>query len=714
MTHRWPYIIWMLVFGCFALSLNIDTVYAQTEDDAPAILVADEVFITRESVLIAEGNVEAFRGDIRLRASRITFDRASGQLTIEGPIRIDQGGTITILADAAEMDKGLQNGILTGARMVLEQQLQLAAVQMTRVGGRYTQLDKTSVTSCHICENGNPPLWQIRANRVIHDQLEHQLYFEDAQLRFLDVPIFYWPRLRLPDPALKRADGFLIPSWRTTTQLGTGVRVPYFFTLGDHADLTLAPYISPHTRTLDIRYRHKFKRGSYEFTGAVTRDDLIPDENRGYLFGEGLFHFNHDFDLSFDIQATSDNAYLIDYGLPDFDRLKSEVALTRIKRNSAFRTSLIHFKSLRDSENNATQPTVVVDARYQHRFHPVSLGGELRLDMEAHGHYRSSDLDILGRDVERATIEVTWLRDWVFTSGLRADFRIGAAIDTFNILQDSSYPGRTTRTTPSTSLRVSYPMTRVEASGATHFLEPVLQIGWTDVNGGASPDDESRFVEFDQGNLMSLSRFPAYDRRENGPTLVYGLNWSRFASSGWEASATFGQVIRKTADPAFSSSSGLSGTTSDILLAGQLKLDKGLSVTARTLLDNAFSFSKAEFRGNWTGKRTNVSGTYLWLQPDLAEGRPKQVAEVWFDGSYAVTPYWTASAIVRYDIADARATTAGIGFVYQNECIEVDLSVRRRYTSSTSVEPTTDFGFTIALRGFSVAGVTEKHRRSCS
>jgi LPS-assembly protein len=209
--------------------------------EQPAVLVADQLFITPDRRLIAQGNVEAFQGDVRLQAQKITFEQSSGQLQIEGPIRIDQGGEITILANAAEMDRTLSDGLLTGARMVFQQQLQLASLQMTRVGGRYTQLYKTSVTSCHVCEDGKPPLWQIRAERVIHDQVEQQLYFENAQVRILDVPECYFPAVRRPDPTLNRTSGCLVPSTRTTSNLGTGVKVPYFFTLGESRDLTLAP-----------------------------------------------------------------------------------------------------------------------------------------------------------------------------------------------------------------------------------------------------------------------------------------------------------------------------------------------------------------------------------------------------------------------------------------------------------------------------------------
>lgn len=679
----------------------------------PAILVADNVYITPDRQLVAEGNVEVFHDDVRLRARRISFERDSGQLSILGPIRIEQAGAVTILADAAEMDSELQNGLLTGARMVLDQQLQLAALQMTRVSGRYTQLYKTAVTSCHVCEDGRPPLWQIRATKVIHDQQERQLYFEDAQFRVLDVPIAYLPRFRLPDPTLERAKGFLIPSVRTTSQLGTGLRLPYFIPFGDSRDLTLAPYVSSRTRTLDFRYRQAFKAGRVTFEGAYTRDDLIPGTSRGYLFGLGQFDLPRDFKLRFEIEAVSDNAYVADYGLPDVDRLRSEIALFRVRRDSAFQADIIHFRSLRD-EDSTTQPLLVGDVFFERRFFPAAVGGEFRLNFEAHGHERSSSQDQLGRDVMRTTADIDWRRSWIGATGLRADWRMGISADVFRINQDSRYPDTILRNTPRTALTLRYPMRRTLANGATHYLEPMAQFGWSNVNGEDPPNDESTFVEFDQGNLVSLSRFPAPDRREDGATLVYGLNWSRHAPDGWQAWATVGQVFRKTADPSFTNTSGLSGTSSAILVAGQYKNDTGLSLTGRGLIDGSLSLSKAEFRGNWYTPRVSLAGTYLWLGTDPAEGRGKPLSELWFDGDYNINPSWTASANLRYDISDDRATRAGVGLIYRNECVTVDISLRRRYTSSTSVEPSTDFGFTIALRGFAVEGGTEKYRKACS
>lgn len=686
---------------------------AVAQETLPATLVADSVFVTPDRQLVAEGNVEAFQGETRLRAKRITFDRETGTLSIEGPIRIDDGGEIVILASAAEIDSDLQNGLLTGARMVLDQQLQMAALQMNRVSGRYTQLFKTSVTSCHVCEDGRPPLWQIRARKVIHDQAERQLYFEDAQFRILDVPVMYLPRFRLPDPTLERGRGFLIPSLRTTSQLGTGIRLPYFIPLGDSRDITLAPYVSSRTRTLDYRYRQAFRNGRINFEGAYTRDDIQPGDSRGYLFGYGVFDLPRDFDLKFELALVSDDAYLSEYDLPDLDRLRSEIALTRVRRDSAFQIDLIHYQSLREDDDETT-PSRFADVFYQRRYFPNAIGGELNLTFEGHGHERVSDVDIDGRDVLRATAGIDWRRTWIAGNGLRTDWQMGVTGDIFKVYQDSDYPDDIIRTTPTAALTLSYPMSKSVGNGVTHYLAPVVQLGWSDVHGADPPNDESRFVEFDQGNLLSLSRFPAPDRREDGAALVYGLNWSRYAPSGWQAWATIGQVFRKTANDSFTDTSGLSGTSSSILVAGQFQHDNGLLLTGRGLIDNSLSMDKAEFRGSWSNERLDLASTYLWLGADLEEDRESPLSEVWFDGTYDINRSWSAGASLRYDLSDQRATRAGLGVVYRNECVTVDLSLSRDYTSTSSIEPTTDFGFSISLRGFAVESGTEKYRRSCS
>jgi LPS-assembly protein len=708
----------LIVISLFVLPLR-----AIAQEQKAALLVADQLYITRERELVASGNVEAFQNGIRLQATAIRYNQNTGALSIEGPLVLTEGEDTIILANAAELDSGLRNGILTGARLVLNQQLQLAALQIDRIDGRYNQLYKTAVTSCRVCDDGTPPLWQIRAKRVIHDEIEQQLYFDEAQFRIGNMPVFWLPRLRLPGPKVERASGFLVPSIRSTSSLGVGLKIPYFIKLSEKRDLTVTPYLSSSTTTLELKYRQSYRNGRIQFDAAITRDDLRPSETRGYLFATGLFALPHDFVLNFAIQSVSDDGYLDTYGYSDADRLRSELTVSRARRDEYIRGSFYNFKTLRDDEDNDTLPTLVLDGEYERRFFPKALGGEIRTSLTAHSHFRTSDVsfdsddddDIVdGRDVIRLGGEVDWLRSYFLRSGLRIDTTLGAEFNAFEIMEDDTYTDDPSEFNTHATVTLRYPLAKTTRAGIGHVLEPVVQLGWTDGERLDIPNEESTRVEFDQGNLLSLSRFPRSDRRERGVTAAVGLGWSRFNPQGWDAQLSVGQVFRQDLDTDFSTTSGLNELSSDMLIAGQLNSGKGIILTGRGLFEDDFTLSKAELRGDYAFKRGNFGGSYVWLQEDADEDRDTEVSEFSLDGNYDINQFWTASAEWRYDIASDQASTAGLGLRYENECVTLDLEVTRSYTSSTSVEPSTDFGFNIGLRGFSADTGTERYVRSCS
>lgn len=685
----------------------------QGEATEPALLIADQILVTRERDLIASGNVEAYHGTTRLRATEVRYNRETGALTIEGTIVLEDADGVTVLAQAAELDTNLRAGLLLGAQMVLDQRLQLSAVQVQRVNERYSQLYRTTATSCRVCEDGRPPLWQIRASRVIHDRAERQLYFEDAQFRIRNVPVFYLPRLRLPDPTVERASGFLIPSLINTSEFGTSVLVPYFFTLGDHRDLTVSPYISNRTRTLNLRYRQAFRKGRIEFEGAVSRDDQRPGATRGYLFGSGSFSLPRDFGLSYGVNLVSDRSYLQNYDITDADRLASAVNVSRTRRSEYISGSFINYESLRNDEVNDFLPTVVGDGIYRARYFPAFVGGEVQMVANGHLHYRTSDLDIDGRDVSRFNLDADWIRSWTF-SGLRSEAAVGGAVDIFNIVQDSSFPQTQSQVSPRGSLTFRYPLSKTAQNGASLLLEPLLQLGWVGGDQLGIPNEESTDVEFDAGNLLSLSRFPAPDRRERGTTMAYGVNWSRFDPNGWDVGVTVGQVLRSEADPSFAESSGLSGTSSDILFAGKVDTGSGITLSGRTLLADGLDFTKAELRGSYSRNRLSLSGTYLWLTEETGTATiPLDVSEFAIAGAYGVNRQWYATFDWRYDLEADRASELGAGLAYTNECVTTRFSFDRTFNSSSSLEPSTTFSVTIGVRGFSAHKGTETYTRSC-
>jgi LPS-assembly protein len=695
------------------------------------VLVADTVYVTGADRLVAQGQVEALQGDVRIRANRIEYDGIRDKVTVTGPIYIEQGEIVRVLADYAELDTKFQDALLKSARVVLDQQLQMATAQMSRVDGRYNVLHKATVSSCRVCDDGEPPLWQIRAKRVVHDQEERQIYFSHAQFRVLDVPVFYFPQLRLPDPTLKRASGFLIPEFHQNSKLGFGVKVPYFLMLGPHRDLTLTPYIGGNTKTLEYRYRQAFRNGGIEFNGALSDDSIHPDQPRYYLFADGFFHLRNDYKLSFDLKYASDDAYLVDYDYSDFDRLNSNVTLERARRDEYTRFAVLHVQSLRTGEDNNTIPTIMSVAETERRFFPERLGGEARLNLEFRSHQRQStlpvdgpDLDPIsglvfperlvdGRDVQRATASLGWRRNWTMSNGLRTGLTSELVFDGIKTSQDTVLEGTEAQLTPSFAAHMRYPMARVSASGVTEVLEPVAQIGWSGGDPLLVANDESTRVEFDEGNLLSLSRFPANDRRERGATAAVGVNWSRFDPNGWQARFSLGQVYHKTVHADFTQSSGLAGTRSDLLVAGQVTTQNGLSLMARGLFDWSGGLSKASARLGWNNSKLWLDASVVWLESDIAEDRANRLSEWVIDSRYRIHRNWTAVADWRYDVASSQSAEAGLGLEYRNECVKIGLSISRNFTTSATVQPSTDIGLTVALLGFSARSADKSFNRTC-
>ena len=122
----------------------------------------------------------------------------------------------------------------------------MAATRADRSSGNYTVFENGVYTACAPCKDDpkKPPLWQVKAARIIHNQTEKMLYFEDARLEFFGVPMAYLPYFSTPDPTVKRKTGFLMPSYTSTTGYGFGVDTPFYWALAPDYDMTITPRIT--------------------------------------------------------------------------------------------------------------------------------------------------------------------------------------------------------------------------------------------------------------------------------------------------------------------------------------------------------------------------------------------------------------------------------------------------------------------------------------
>ena len=705
-----------LFLSVIFLALSSVTISAQQLTN----LIADQIEINSDGVLVASGSVTVWQGDTKITANKISYEGTINSLEITGPIRLTDGTGTVILADQAALSQDLSQGLIKSARIILNKQVQIAAAQISRVNSRYTQAYKVAATSCYVCA-GKTPLWQIRAQRIVHDKLEKQLHFDNAQLRIMDLPVLFFPYLRLPDPSLKRASGFLVPQLTTSTTLGTAIRTPYFFKLGDHKDFTLTPILSSRTNTLGFRYREAFQTGKLSLEGAVSRDNLSTDQNRGYLFGTANYELDQDYKLDVQVQTVSDPSYFYEYDVAKIDRLETKISFNRTKRyeNSELRFSNYH--SLRDSDSNATQPTLVAEGIYQQRIVPSSIGGVLDLESSFLASYRYSDIDsdgdsdgyVDGYDTARLSLVANWKRNYSFQNGSIVDVESQVETSQYVVRQHKNVDPNITRISTAAAVGLRWPLSRRLKDGGMQRIEPHVQLVGMNSHSEKIPNQDSTRVEFDEGNLYRLNRGPGSDQIETGSRINIGVSgYNRYKTKtkiGWEV----GRVYRGNGFEKFSKASGLSGSVSDWLVAGAIETPSGIELVARALLKDLGYIKKAEARMAWKNPTHKIAATYVGLSADTLEGRATPLSSLALNWRYRFAPDWQSASDFQFNATNGKLSKLNFGLKYANECVDVNFSASRHFSTSTTFSNKTEFGLSVELSGFSSGVRKAPKSRQC-
>lgn len=663
---------------------------------ALATLVADRIEVTAQGRLEASGNVEVFHDGTRLSAAAILYDPASDRLTIAGPIYIVTPAGDVLAATRAELDPQLENGILRGARLVLDERLQLAANRIDRVDGRLSQLSRVVATSCSVCGD-RAPLWEIRAARVVHDQQARQLHFEHATLRIRGLPVLWLPWMRLPDPSLDRGFGQMVPELRMSSNLGAGIAAPVFIPLGESRDLRLTPYVSAMTRTLEARFRHALLAGRYRIEGAVSDDDLGPQGLRGYVAASGNLRLGPGTRLSFDGIVASDRAYLADYDISDRDRLPSRLSFHRVRADSLLMADLTLWQSLRTGESSASLPPLVAGAMLERR-RPLGPGMlTLTAETLAFARFAPGTGDD-ARDLWRLGAGADWRAASVTPGGLVIEGEAGLQLQWRHVGDDPAWADRLTTIRPRAGVTMRFPLLRATASGHVDVIEPALTLGWAPAWGDAVPPEDAARRAIDAGNILSLQRGAGEDRAPAGASAAALVSWSR-SGAGGQAQLAFGAMVDELRpEPR-------------LLLSGGADLDSGFRLMGRALFDGSLGLAESETIIDWNTRRFDLSARHLWLAPGSDGGSAPAVSELSASTAWRLGDAWQFRLGGRYDLEASAPINADLGLGWSNECVTVDVSLSRRYTETGASDPATRLGLSVRLTGFSTGGARMQRAR---
>lgn len=697
-------------------------------DDQSVEFSADSLeYDNQSSVVVARGDVRMMREGNRLSASRVTWNRTTGEVRAEGNVTVTNPGGDTAYGDSIELTDSLKDGVVQNMLVVLAEGGRLAAVRGTRDNG-VTTLDHAAYTPCAVVDvHGCPkePTWKITAVRVVHDPVRKRISFTGARMEMFGLPLIPLPGLSAPTGS-DGGSGLLVPDFRISRVNGFEFALPYYLKIAPNRDLTITPHVySSVLPALEGTYRALTSTGAYQVSGMGTYSTrssanmsatpVSEREFRGYIDASGRFQLDPLWTISGSTRLTTDRTFLRRYDVSRDDRLRSTIQAERIDRDSYFSLAGWAVQTLRAGAVQGQQPVALPEIDYRQRIDDPLLGGKLELQLNSLAIGRTA-----GQDTQRAFAGARWdLRritpmgqEIVLTAYSRADvYHSDETLRTPTVAYRGD-GGWQARAIAALAADIRWPLIG-PAFGGTQRVTPRVQVvASPDIANLKIPNEDARAFDLEDSNLFALNRFAGYDRFEDGSRITYGLDYA-LSIPNIAIEANVGQSYRLTSKPSlFPDGTGLTSRTSDIVGRTSVRYRDFISLTHRYRLDkDNLAVRRNELDLTVGSRKTYAMLGYLRLNRDIGPAFEdlRDREELRIGARVAFARYWSVfgSTIVDLTNKDEDQTSLSDGFepvrhrlgiAYEDDCVELGVTWKRDYEATGDARQGNTFLLRLAFK----------------
>jgi LPS-assembly protein len=680
-------------------------------DDAPILFTADEMTHDRElGITRASGNVEASRGDYILLADTVTYNQKEDLVTASGNVSVLSPSGDVYFAQHLEITGDLKNGIIEDFRAILSDGRRFAAASARRSDGVRTELDKAVYSPCNVCKEdpSRPPLWQIKAVKVIHNQDEKIVEFDDAWLEVAGVPVFYTPYLSQPDPTVKRKSGILAPLFGLSSNLGAVLQVPYFWAISPHEDLTIAPAMtSKEGPLLQGEYRNALTNGDIDFDGSITYTS--DQRTRGHVRGKALYDIDETWRTGLDVDWSSNRAYLRKYGFDEGSppSLVSRLFAEGFRGRNYAAANAYYFDNQDENVNQDTVPFAAPMLNYDYVGEPDRFGGRTDLDLSFLALTREK-----GNDIRRLSARAGWKLPILGPLGDLFTFSAALWGDGYQVNNversghENTFNGITGRVFPQASLKWQLPLVR-DGEDFQQTVEPIVEFVAAPNYGNPStiPNNDSQSFELDENNIFGFNPFPGLDIVEQGPRFNYGLSWEGFRTAGGSASVFLGQTYLFDDQGEISQITGRADGFSDYVGMIRGTPNKYFNVLYRFSLDkDDFTARRHELGSSVGVDALQLNTRYVFFDSDQ-DSEFDSREEVSFSLNSKLSRHWSGRVFGTRELTNGGAQRdLGVRLAYEDECLFFAAEYVRKDIEVDDVKPSNAVFFRIGLKTLGEVG----------
>jgi LPS-assembly protein len=733
--------------------------------NAPIVFRADEVEYDEQLALtVARGHVEISQNGLVLLADTVTYNQRTDTITASGNVSFSQPTGEIVFADFMELRDSMNEGFAKNVRMLLADRSRLAANTARRTNGNRTELRRGVYSPCDLCKNdpSAPPAWQLKARELNHDKELQLIEFRDTTMEIDGWPVFYWPYISTPDPSVRRASGFLIPSVGGSNTLGANVTIPYYWVLGPDKDVTLTPrFMTKAGALLTADYRERFGNGVLDALASVNHSNVGSGSSsssegeqwRGQINEHSVFDLDQTYRTGLDVQRVSDQTFLTRFGFgnPLLNAMTSRGYLEGFEPRASTDLNAYLFQPLLPGIGDSTQPIVLPVANRNWQSEPGLLGGRWNLNANVLNIVRE-----VGTQTRRMSLGSQWdrtFRDGIggrydFSASLRGD---GYWINNLSSVSNPDLPSAffsvdkqppvaptatnflTGRAFPQVGLVWSYPLTH-RGETLTELIEPIAGgfVGPSSGNRRNIPDEDSLSFSYSDTDLFRRDRLAGYDILDTGQRVDYGTKLGLYDKDGGSYRLLIGQSYRAQPNPFLPLGSGAENRLSDAVGRVVLSPVSYLDLIYRFRFDTTPLADRVQQVGISAGPQSlRLSGSFVYLPAQLqgqlvtnpATGQNVLYGkreQLYFTATAKLTRYWSLQGSQIVNLTNtttfvngvATPTSAGaslyasLSAIYQDECMAFIGTVTQSGVRNGDVTPGVSVLFSVVFKNLGEIGGT--------
>jgi LPS-assembly protein len=738
--------------------------HTKTDKNAPIVFQADDVqYDDQLGLTIAKGHVEISQGGEVLLADTVSYSQRTDTVTASGHVSLLMPTGEVMFADFMELRDQMNNGFAQNVRMLLADRSRLAANAARRTNGNLTEAVRGVYSPCDLCKDNPsaPPAWQFKARQISDDKRLKIIEFRDATLQVDGWPVFYTPYLSEPEPSVKRASGFLTPSFGNSNTNGVHFTLPYYLVLGPDKDLTLAPrFMSRGGELLASEYRQRFGNGVLDATGSLNYSNVGSGSNtdtgeqwRGHINASGVWDLDDTYRTGFQLQRVSDQTYLLRFGFgqPLLNAMVSRAYLEGFDARGATDVNAYMFQPLLAGLGDSTQPIVLPVINRSWISEPDDFGGRWTVNANLLNIVRE-----VGTQTRRLSLGSEW--DKTFRDGIGGQYKFSASLrgDAYSIsdlsqlsnpelpsvffpvgttpaLQPISYSYVEGRAFPQLGLTWSYPLAH-RGEAMTAIVEPIagLYAGPGSGNNRRIPNEDSINYEFRDTDLFRPDRMAGYDVLDTGQRVDYGMKAGLYDKNGGGYRMLIGQSLRAQPNAFMPPGSGAEQRLSDVVGRVVLSPSSYLDLIYRFRLDKSTLSNRSQEVGLSTGPQNLRLGVNYLLMPPQQQsdvvtnlvngqsilfGKRQQVS---LSVQTKLTRYWSLAGSETVNLSnstnlingiaqpqsDSTSLYATLAAIYQDECMGFIGSITQSGIRTGDVTPGVSVMFSVVFKNLGEIGGT--------